>query len=101
MFHKVNFGQLLFNIFLVDLFFVVKDVDIASYAGDSTSFIVENNIDNVIASIEQVSDALFNWFKNNCLKSNLDKCHALAVTNKSVWIKIGDYTIGKSECEKV
>ena len=69
---------------------MVKDVDIASYAGDSTPFIVENNIDNVIASIGQVSDALFNWFENNCLKSNLDKCHALAVTNKSVGIKIGD-----------
>ena len=51
---------LLFNIFLVNLFFVVKDIDIASYADDSTTFIVENNIDNVIESLEQVSDALFN-----------------------------------------
>ena len=56
-------GSLLFNIFQADLFFVVKDVDIASYADESTSFIVENNIDNVIAPLEQVSDALFNWFK--------------------------------------
>ena len=52
---------LLFNIFL-DLFFVVKDIDIASYANDRTPFIIENNID-VIASSEQVSDALFSWFK--------------------------------------
>ena len=58
-------GPLLFNIFLADLFFVVKDIDIASYADDSTPFIVENKIDNVIASLEQVSDALFNCFKNN------------------------------------
>ena len=42
---------------------MVKDIDIASYADESTSFIVEYNIDNVIASSEQVSDALFNWFK--------------------------------------
>ena len=41
------------------LFFVVKDIDIASYAGDSMAFIVENNIDNVIAPLEQVSDDLF------------------------------------------
>ena len=53
-------GPLLFNIFLADLFFVVKDIDIVSYAVDSTPFIVENNIDNIIASLEQVSDALFN-----------------------------------------
>ena len=53
---------------------MLKDIDVASYADDNTPFIVENNIDNVIASLEQVSDALFNWFKNNRLKSNADKC---------------------------
>ena len=58
-------GPLLFNIFLADLFFVVKDRDIANYADDSTPFIVENNVDNVIASLEQVFDVLFNCFKNN------------------------------------
>ena len=43
-----------------DLFFMVKDIDIGSDANDGTPLIVENNIDNVIASLEQVSDALFN-----------------------------------------
>ena len=51
---------------------MAKDIDIASYADDSTPFIVEKNID-VIASLEQVSEALFNWLKNNQLKSNIDK----------------------------
>ena len=43
-------GSLLFNNFFTDHFFVVKDIDTASYADDSTPFIVGNNIDNVIAS---------------------------------------------------
>ena len=94
-------GPLLFNIFLADLFFVVKDIDIASYANDSTPFIVENNIDNVVASLEQVSNALFNLFKNNRLKNNVDKCHMLVSTNKHLGIKIGGYTIDNSECEKL
>ena len=51
---------------------MLKDIDIASYADDSGPFIVENKID-VIASLQQVSDALFNWFKNNSLKNNADK----------------------------
>ena len=80
---------------------MVKDIDIASYPDDSTPFIVENNIDNVIASLEQVSDALFNWLKNNRLKNNVDKCHALVSTNRPVGIKIGDYTIDNIECEKL
>ena len=41
-------GPLLFHIFLVDLFFEVKDIDVASYADDSTPFIVQNNIDSKI-----------------------------------------------------
>ena len=60
---------------------MVKDIDIASYADDNTPFIVENNIDNVIASLEQVFDPLFNWLKNNRLKNNVDKSHALVQTS--------------------
>ena len=76
-------APLIFNITLADLFFVVKDkdIDIKSYADDSMPFIVENNIDNVIASLEQTPHALCDWFKNNCLKNNADKCHVLVKTN--------------------
>ena len=61
-------GPLLFDIFLEDLFFVVKDTDIASCADDSTPFTTENNVN---VSLEHVSDALFQWFKNNRLKTML------------------------------
>ena len=61
---------------------------------------MENTIDIVIASLEQVSGALFYWFKNNRLKNNVDKCHVLVSTNKP-GIKIGDYTVDNSECEKL
>ena len=80
---------------------MVKNIDIGSCADDSTPFIVENDIDNVIGSLEQVSDALLNWLKNNRLKNNVDKCHVLVRTNKSVGIKIGDCTIENNECEKL
>ena len=63
-------------------------------------FIVENNI-NVIASSVQGSDALFNRFKNNRLKNNIDKCLVLVSTGKSVGIKIRDYRTCNSECVKV
>ena len=80
---------------------MVKYIDNASYADGSTPFIVENNIDNVIASLKQASDPLFNWFKNIRLKNNVDKCHVLVSTNKPVGIKIGDYTIDNSKCKKL
>ena len=76
---------------------MVKDIDIANYADDSTPFILENNINSIIESLEQISDALFNWFKNNRLK----KCHVLVSTNKPVGTEIADYTIDNSEWEKL
>ena len=94
-------GPLLFDIFLADLFLIIKDIDIARYADDTTPFIVKYNIENFIASLEQVSEDLFNWFKNNRLKRNADKCHVLVSTNKSIGVKIGNYTIDNSECEKL
>ena len=86
---------------MADLFFIVKDIDIASYADDNTPFIVEDNIENVIASLEEATNALFDWFDNNRLKSNPDKCHALVSTNKHLNMKVCDYTIGNSQCEKL
>ena len=62
---------------------------------------MENNTDNVIASLEQVSDAMLNLFESNRLKNNVDKCHVLVSTNKSVGIKVRDYLIYNSECEKL
>ena len=76
---------------------MVKDIDVASHAHDSVPFIVENNIDNVNSYLERASGALFNRFKKN----NVDKCHALVTMKKFVSIKIWDYTIDNSECEKL
>lgn len=40
-------GPILFNIFLCDLFLIVKDIDIASYANDNTSYCTGNVSDVV------------------------------------------------------
>ena len=76
---------------------LVIDIAVASYADDSTPFMVEEIIENVIASLEEAFNDLFNWFNNNRLKSNVDKCHALFSTNTPADIKNCDYTID-SEC---
>ena len=45
-------GPLLFNIFLADLFFILNDVDIASYADDNTPYVIADDINGVITSLE-------------------------------------------------
>ena len=56
-----NFGSipLLFNICLVDLFFIINNMDIASCADDNTSYIAADNIDDLINSLEEASTILF------------------------------------------
>ena len=64
--------SLLFNIFLADLFFIISNINIASYADDNTSYIAADNIDDLI-KLEEASTTLFQWFDNSFLKNNLEK----------------------------
>ena len=52
-------GPLLFNIFLCDLFLIMKNIDIASYADDNTPYTTGNSIDEVIQNVENVAQTLF------------------------------------------
>ena len=44
-------GPLLFNIFLCDLFFIMNDVEFASYADDNTPFFVGDDLNDVILKL--------------------------------------------------
>ena len=70
-------GTLLFNIFLCDLFLIKKETSFASYADDNTPYVTAENLDEVIKSLEKDSIKLFQWFSDNQLKANHDKCHLL------------------------
>ena len=48
-------GPLLFNIDLCDMFFFLDEYDIANYADDSTPYVSGRNIEEAIASLEEVS----------------------------------------------
>lgn len=49
-----------------------------------------DNLENVFTSLEKVSNVLFDWFKNNCLKINFDKFQALVSTIKHLNVKINN-----------
>ena len=67
---KFNTSILLFNVFLANLFFAVNDIDYnytddKSYADGNTPYMVADNVDDLITSLEQASNNLFEWFKTN------------------------------------
>ena len=70
-------GPLLFNIFLCDLFLIMKETSFASYADDNKPYVTAENLDEVIKSFEKDSIKLFQWFSDNQMKANHDKCHLL------------------------
>ena len=80
----------LFNIFMF----------LASYADDSTIYDADDNIDEVIFSLQEFSKKL-KWFVDNQMKANEDKCHLIASTNELSEIQIGDFTIKNSASEKL
>ena len=68
-------GPLLFNLFLCNLFLFVEEADIISYTDDNTPYVCSKNVDVTLEKLEKVGKLLFEWFSNNFLKANPDKCH--------------------------
>ena len=56
-------------------------------------------MDDLATSLEQVSNGLFEWFKDNLLKSTADKCHLLISTNDRVSINVDRFKVDKSNTE--
>ena len=70
-------GPLLFNIYLCDYFMFTDNIDIASYADDTTPYVSWVTLDSTAKSLEKVADILFTWFNYNQMKGNEDKCHVI------------------------
>ena len=64
-----------------DMFHNINDCDIASYADDNTPYVSNSNLDAVINKLEESTNNLFQWFRNNRMKAN--DTFQLQVTIKS------------------
>ena len=57
------------------MFFMVDNIDIASYADDNIPYSVGKNQCDLETKLQKASAKLFKWFRENSLKANQDKCH--------------------------
>ena len=94
-------GPLLFNFLVCDLFLVLSDVEFASYAGDNTPYVVKNNIGNVIKSLENTSIECWEWFSDNQMKANPDKCHFIKIDSNDLVVNVENNQIANSKCQKL
>ena len=94
-------GPSLFNICLCEIFFNIIECDIVTYANDNTPYNFDFSLDNVISNLEKSANSLLNWFRENHMKANADKCHFLVSSDKVCTAKIEDFSIKNSTEEKL
>ena len=97
-------GPLLFNIYLNDLFMFLEETDICNYADDTTIYACGPNIENVIMHLENDALRITEWFPNNFMKLNEDKCHLMsfgAKGNNEISIRIGEACVKESTEENL
>ena len=102
MFHKAHvLGPILF-IFLNDLFFVLKNTDVCTFA-DDTSPACDINLDELLMHSEHESALAECWFESNYMKLNTDKCYLIISGNKheSFWAVIGNDRVWESNYVKL
>ena len=53
------------------------DCNVCNFADDPTPFVCNKKLDFVLSELEQNSNIAIDWFQNNYMKMNSDKCHLL------------------------
>ena len=96
-------GPLLFNIYLNDFFFLTESTDVCNFADDTTFYACDRNLNDLINRLEHDSFLATEWFENNSMKLNDDKCHLLVSGDKyeSMWAQIGKAKIWESKTQQL
>ena len=96
-------GPLLFNIFLNDLFSLSDFTDLCNFADDTTFYACDMDLNSLIKRLEHGSFLAIEWFENNNMKLDQDKCHLLVsgYKNENVWANIGNEKIWESNKQKL
>ena len=70
-------GPILFNIYLNDLFFVFTNTSVCNLADDTSPYVCDIDLPNLLRKLESDTMSAIMWFEANYMKLNRDKCHFL------------------------
>ena len=96
-------GPILFNIYLNDLFFVFTNTSVCNLADDTSPYVCDIDLPNLLRKLESDTMSAIMWFEANYMKLNPDKCHFLIAgrTPELLWAKVGQEKIWESSLEKL
>ena len=75
-------GPILFNLFMNDLFFFVKEVELANFADDNTIYLGSKDLTELLEILRKECETAINWFKTNNMIVNSDKFQSMIVSSK-------------------
>ena len=64
-------------------------------------YVTGDNISSLVKLLDEVVCAIFQWFKDNEMKANADKCHVLLNTSNELTVKINEVQIKNSQSGKL
>ena len=67
----------MFNIFINDIFYILESTNIANFADDNTIHTVENDVMELLKTLENETINVLEWFRKNEMKPNQGKCHLI------------------------
>ena len=73
----ISTGGLLFNIFLNDTFFFLKEANLGNYEDDSTQYAYNKKLETVICNKRQEFSILSNWWQLYCAQSRKVSLHTV------------------------
>ena len=95
-----EFCPLFFNVFISDIFLVVKKSGICNFADDNTLYSHDGDLPLILNNLEHDMRNLLYWFKINSLKANPGKFQFMILGKKKrlkYSLKIGSITIKESD----
>ena len=83
------------------MFFMIDNIDIASYADYNTPYSVGKSQCDLETKLQKASIKLFKWFHENGLKSNQDKCHFPSSLDINIKFSLPACILEKSHSQKL
>ncbi len=98
-------GPKYFNIYLNDLFYLFIYTSVCNMADDTTPYACDVDLGNLIRNLEGNITSVIQWFEENYMILNADKCHILVSGPKTLleqmYIEVGEQVIWESLEEKL
>ena len=85
------------------MFFLTECTDVCDFADDTTFFACDSDLSHLKEKLEHDTKLAIEWFENNYMKLNEDKCHLLVAGHRyeTLWANIGETRIWESKNEKL